>query len=226
LNAQDFIQKINSEAEFPVQVYAHYWGKFNLVENYTQSDQTIFAEVASTAFHRFLSFKGDKVYILTEEAAPLLLTHGIASLFKSSKIVGGKLVYDARLSYHNIFSPQQMYVSDFRDPEDFEEVDAYVDLIKGIDAHFGNIFGIKNIVSEESGQIKKLGLELSEQKWDIKLERELFDLDLLHSLNQLLIESGKGEESLHLSINPEMYMVILKLDNERLGEIRNMGLIV
>jgi len=206
--------------------HVYYWGRFELVEEYERNGHHFFAKASSNAINKNLSYQERNIYLHEEGEQPRLITDNLDSFFTTSKQNGRQLIFDSRASYEDLFFAEQMYISPFRDPEDFEEVNAYVNLVTGMEKHFGNVFGIKKINAEESGHLKIIYMQLSEMEWEIKLEKELFDTKLLHSLNRLLSRLGNSEETLHLSINPEMYMVILKLNESQLEKSARMGLIV
>ena len=158
--------------------------------------------------------------------APLFLARGLQAFLQNPTEVGAHRIYDARPSYTSLFTPAQMYVSDFSDPEDFEEVVAYLELLQAIDTHFDNLLGTKNIQGEEIGEAKVIQLTLEDSAHTITLHKELFDIGILEAINKILTNQFQLKESLHLSIDSKMRMIILKLDREALEMAQRMGLII
>jgi len=227
LHTKDIIQKVLLEANgLQVQFHAHFWGKFILVEEFISDEHHFFAKASSSSLDRRLSHKEGKIFLHLENDAPLLITEGLNSFLQNPHSFSDTLIFDARPSYESLFTSQQMYISDFRDPEDFEEVEAYLKLIRGIDKHFDGLLGITSIQGEEKGEAKYIQIKMGDSNWDITIQKELFDMEVLHSLNRLLQQKDQAADMLHLSINSKMHMVILKLDQKTLAMANRMGLIV
>jgi len=224
---QDIIHQILLEADRKqVQFHAHFWGKFDLVEEVISDGHHYIATGSSSYLDRRLSYTEGNIFLHRNNEVPLLIAEDLSLFFNNPIIYNDILVFDARPSYESLFTAQQMYVSEFRDPEDFEEVEAYDNLIKGIDNHFDRVFGITGINGEENGQAKNIQIQMDNFNWVIKIQKELFDLEVLHSLNRLLQQKGITSDKLYLSIDPNMFMVILKLDQDTLEMSTKMGLIV
>lgn len=228
MSTQDVIQHTLSKAAGrSVQFHAFYWGTFELTEvSESVAGFSLFAKATSAALDRHLSFKGEQIYLHKDQDVPFLLAEDIQVFFQKATDYAQLRIYDARPSYEDLFSITQMYVSDFSDPEDFEEVEAYLKFIKGIDIHFDGLLGIEEIKGEEAGDVKLIHLRLPESSHAISLHKELFDIEVLNALNDILTNQYQAETSLHLSIDAKMRMVILKLDSTSLKEARKMGLIV
>lgn len=227
MRTQDIIQKtLDNAAGIPVQFHAFYWGKFDLLDIHNTERESIFAIASSQALDFKLSHREGKIYLHQSDLEPILIAEGIDVLFRNPQRYRDQLIYDARSGFEELFTPAQMYISDFRDPEDFEEVDAYLDLIKGINKHFDSLFGLLHIEGKEIGHHKRIHLQLEDIEWTIDIEKELFDTQVLLSLNQLLLAKGLHNETLHLSIDPQMNMLILKLDQPALESATRMGIIV
>ena len=224
---QNTIQDILLEADgLQVQLHAHFWGKFDLIEKHVSKGHHIFATAGSSALDRKLSHNEEGIFLHLEDEAPLLIAEDLSSFLRNPQRFSNTLVYDARPSYESLFTSKQMYVSDFRDPEDFEEVEAYLKFIKGIDKHFDGLFGITNIHGVENGDLKNIQIQMENDSWGIEIQKELFNMEVLHSLNRLLQQKDQAADMLHLSINSSMHMVILKLDQKKLKTAIKMGLIV
>ena len=226
MNTEVFVQNLLLEANLPVTFHAFYWGEFELVNPFTEGQFQFFAKSKSTALDRRLSFQTEGVFIHLSKDDPKYICKDIASFFVRAKEHGGLKRYDARLPMTSMFTSNQMYVSPFDDPEEFEEIDAYTVLIKGIDKQFNNLLGINNIETAEKGSSKHIGFISKYGSWDIHIDKELFDIEFLHSINRLLLSKDKNADTLHLNINAEMKMVILKLDKPTLERAQRMGLIV
>ena len=227
MKAQEILQNTLLEAGgLRLQFHAFYWGKFELIEVIESKGYSFFAEATSPALERKLSFKGSQIFLHNNEVYPILLAKDLRVFFNNFVDYAKMRIFDARPSYTKLFSPAQMYVSDFSDPEDFEEVEAYLKIIEGMNAHFGNIFGIEKILGEEDGDKKRIELHLRDSKHTVILTKELFDIDILNALTGILSEHYNIKETLHLSIDTQMRMIILKLDSQALKEAHKMGLIV
>ena len=209
-----------------MQFYAYYWGKFELKEISESDGHFFFAEATSLSLVRQLSYKDNQVFLHMGQNTPLLLTDDVQTFFQNATTYGQAHIFDSRPSYDELFTSEQMYVSDFNDPEDFEEVEAYLTLIKGIDTHFKNLLGIKEILGKEEGDKKILQLKLKESTHTIILHKALFDMEAINALNDILAKQFQLKETLHLSIDSKMRMVILKLGNEALANASRMGLLV
>ena len=227
MNTQEIIQHTISTAENKaVHFHAYYWGKFQFTEISNQGGYSVFAKATSLALDLSLSFKDKDIYLHNGQAAPVLLTNDLQAFFQNAADTGVHRIYDARQSYEALFTPAQMYVSDFSDPEDFEEVEAYLKLVKAIEMHFDNLLGIKDIRGEEIEDKRIIQLTLEDSTHTITLHKELFDIEILEALNGILANQFQLNESLHLSIDSKMRMIILKLDSEALEMARRMGLII
>ena len=226
-SSQELIRHIHLTVENKIaHFHAYYWGKFQFTEISEVGGYFIFAKATSLALDLSLSFKDDDIYLHNGQADPLLLTNDLQSFFKNGTDTGAHRIYDARPSYEALFTPAQMYVSDFSDPEDFEEVDAYLDLVKAIDTHFDHLLGLQNIQGEEMGGKKVIQLTVEDTRHTITLHKELFDIEILEALNAILANQFQLKESLHLSIDSKMRMIILKLDSEAMEMAIRMGLII
>lgn len=187
---------------------------------------SVFAKATSLALDLSLSFKDKDIYLHNGQDAPVFLSNDLQAFFQNATDMGALRIYDARPSYATLFTPAQMYRSDFSDPEDFEEVKAYLKLVKAIDRHFDQCLGIQTIQGEEIGEKKIIQLTLEDATHTITLHKELFDIEILKALNRILANQFQSQESLHLSIDSKMRMVILKLNSEALEMAKRMGLII
>lgn len=227
MSAQEIIQNTLSKAAgLTIQFHAYYWGKFGLVESSKLGEHTYFAEATSTALDRKLSFKGKSIYLHKDKEEPLFLTEDLQLFFQNATHLSQLKIYDARLSYTELFTPNQMYVSDFTDPESFEEVEAYLKFLKGIVFHFDSLLDIKEIYGKELEGQKRIYFTLHDSIHEIRLLKELFDMEFLEALNDILTNQHHTKESLYLSIDSKMRMVILKLDSASFEKATRMGLIV
>ncbi len=225
MNTTTYISNLKSTTSKPIQFYAYYWGRFKLINIQEKDGYAFFAEAASSALDFKLSIKEEGVYLHETDVEALLVTDKIDTLFQNPKEYPKGLLYDNRPSLEELYSKEQMYKTAFRDPEDFEEVEAYRMIMEGVDSHFNKLIDIQSIKAEEEGSTKKITLNTSMAEHKIKIEKELFDMEAIHGLNRLLSDLGH-EKTLHLTIDPQMHMVILLLNAGELDEAKRIGLIV
>ena len=225
MNSTTYISNLKSSAQ-RIQFYAYYWGKFELIEIQEKDGYSFFAAATSNALNFRLSIYDEKVYLHETNVEPLLITETVEILFENPKEYGKNILYDNRPSLEGLYAKSQMYKTGFKDPEDFEDVEAYETLITGIDKHFEKLLDIHSIKGEEAGNIKMITLTTSQDQHHIKIQKELFDMEALHGLNLILQHKENQDKSLHLTIDPSMYMVILLLNEQELIYANRIGLIV
>ena len=225
LTSINFISNLKSTSPKPIQFYAYYWGRFKLNLIQQKEDYFFFAEAASNSLEFRVSIKDEKVYLHEAGVIPLLLTDKIEALFQNKKEFTQGILYDNRPSLEDLYTEEQMYKTTFKDPEDFEEVKAYQNLIEGIDRHFNNLLGIQSVSAMEKESTKTITLSTHMAQHEIKIHKELFDMEAIRGVNRMLQDLGH-EKTLHLTIDPQMYMVILHLTEKELEFANRIGLIV
>jgi len=225
LTSNNYISKLKSITSKSIQFYAYYWGRCRLINIEEKDEYSFFAEAASNALDFKLSIKDEKIFMHEIGVKPLLLTDDIETLFQNPKEYPKGLLYDNRPSLEDLYNRKQMYKTNFRDPEDFEIVASYQLLMEGIDNHFDKLINIQSIKTQEEQNLKSITLITSKAKHEIQIHKELFDMEAIRGLNQMLRDLGQ-ERTLHLTIDPQMYMVMLLLTEEELDYAKRIGLIV
>ena len=69
-------------------------------------------------------------------------------------------------------------------------------------------------------------MQLNDGIHTITIEKELFDIGILHAVNRILHSREDAEAYLYLSIDDHMQMVFLHLDKEKWEAAYRMGLVV
>ena len=152
MNAQKTISNILTEANgLGVHFHAFFWGKYELVDIVQEGEYSFFARSTSRFLNRRLSFKKDKIFLHREDKAPLFLFEGLDYFLQKAHQFGEHILYDTRPKYQDLFSPKEMFISKYKDPEDFEEVTAYINLLSDLDQHFGGCIGIETIEATQEG---------------------------------------------------------------------------
>lgn len=227
MNSLEILKNLQTkDAKYPIHFHAYFWGKFVLIPNKEEDGYILFAKPVSRALNYKLNLKDDQVFLHNEMDDWIFLTDNLMSLFQNKNQTGESILYDCRPRLSDLFTTDQMYLTEFRDPEDFEDVEAYVKLINGIDTHFNNIFALTEINGIEEDEIKYLKLKSDEHEQEIILKKELFDLQLLQCLARFLKKLGILQEAFYLTIDSKMNMIILKLDSTTYEETKRIGLIV
>lgn len=226
MNTKNFITQFYASKAKPTKFHAFFWGKFSLAPIREKEGYTFFAQADSAALDFELSYKEEQVYLHSEDAQAQLLTENVEELFSNPIHHPEYTLYDNRPSLSDLFPKENIYKSDFKDPEDFEELEAYVEFIQGIDNYYQGLIGINTITTSEENDERTISLDTKYGKLKIQIERELFDLDVLHTLNEFIKDNAKRESTLHLTIDAQMYMLTLLLDKADLAKAKRIGLIV
>lgn len=215
---------------------AHYWGTFQLTALPNEWDvygQIPYPIGRSLSHGPQVSLMYDPpsgyLFLSNQSERPIALS--TEAFFDLDQInawsPGESLHFDRRKKLEEILTPEEFIITAINDPEHFEDVSAYLELIHKFEelSHKDLSFSHKS-GKELAGHQKEIHLKEEGNSWIIQVEKELFDNQVIFSLNEMLKEKGIIAYSFATTINPEMYMVLLKLSTEKYEMLERMGLLV
>jgi hypothetical protein len=215
---------------------AHYWGAFKLISHPDEWDlygQIPYPIARSVGFGAKVAMLYDppsgKVFLSNHKEKPIAASTDAFFDLEKVKTWDGKesLYFDKRKSLEDLLSPEEFMITDINDPEHFDEVESYVELVEAFEKlAAGDIQFTEVKVTYVKGHEKEVLLKTDEISVEFRMFKELFDNKIVGAINMMLADHGIGAYQFATSINPDMYMVLLKLSPEKYEELDQMGLLV
>ncbi len=219
---------------------AHYWGRFRLLTNEVElfSDPQGYrpiAQIQSPPYDQWLLLDPERKQIVirqgdTEE--PIFIAQQLTEFWSDAdweEALNSKaqeFYFDRRESLAQILPSDAWLITPFTDPEDFEELKAYRELLEYIEQITQGLVNFDEIKGKEKGIQKTLVLRRGERTWSIALNNVLFDQVFIDQLNQIIIQEQISERQLATSISPELAMVLLWIDTDQGQQILQRGLLL
>lgn len=230
----------NAQKDKNIEFEAHYWGRFELLP-----------------LHSFVSAIGqdkndlDKIPIAKKirDEKTLMYYHPDSNSYSIPKLFGfpigfderefwdlekggadsspKRLYFDKRRSFSDLLGTESYLTTTINDPEHFDEVEAYFELIKQFEKLSNQELAFDWVSGTEIGEHEKeVELLKGGKKWKVLLDRELFDSQIIESLNQILLEFGIKEYVFSFTIDENMCMVLLKLNANEIELLRRTGILL
>lgn len=215
---------------------AHYWGRFQLVampDTWDLYGQIPYPIARSIGYGPKVSLMYDppsqNIFLSNQSHRPIASSaEAFLDLEKIQNVNPGHLLYfDRRKKLEDLLSPEEYFTTEINDPEYFEEVSAYLELISLFERlSGGDLFFPQKTGKQISSSQKEIKLGSEMKNKFITLEKELFDNQFIISLNEILVEKGIQNYCFATTINPEMYLVLLKLSPAKFKLLEQMGLLI
>lgn len=230
-----------------IQFEAHYWGKFELLPIDFQllqdkSDESILLPIAQKVndptiqffynpkkqqyfvpdfFDQAIAFEENDFW----DQQPINLK--IDSTEKTTLEQKSVLYFDKRKPLEDLLESQEYLITSISDPEHFENIEAYFDLLTLLQqlskdrVQFDEVSG--KAISESQ---KEIILKKGTKFWQVNLNRELFDNDFIIRINEIMLEWGINDFRFASTVNKQMQMVLLKLNEEKFALLKRMGMLI
>lgn len=220
---------------------AHYWGQFRLLTNGAEAFPDpegfiLLAQSQSPPYDTWLLLDLEKQKIVLREGdnkTTPLVGFSIEEFLGSREDFQKRLlqspppfVFDHRLPLAQLLSPDRFVITAIDDPEFFETIEGYYALLQIIAQLTEQDLLFTDIKGQQNGIKKSLQLTKGTKEWTIALNKELFDNDIIHGLNDILVELGVSDYVLSTSISEGMKMVVMKLNGEEFMTLKRMGLLI
>ncbi len=210
----------------------HYWGKFQLLASPVKAGEWL--QVAEKVTY------GPPVFLLLSPTSGLfsLSTKPDFSIAESwdefldeeiqgESFEGSSIYFDKRKKLEELLSAGDYFTTEINDPEYFEEVEAYMEVIEICEKMSGGELHFQAKSGRHVSEYKKeIYLHTAEKQYFITLSKELFDNEIIHGLNRILEDRGTDNYRFSSTINGELKMVILKLTADKFRELEGMGLLI
>lgn len=215
---------------------AHYWGAFQLTshpEEWALYGQIPYPIARSVGFGAKVALLYDppsgKIFLSNRQERPIAASTDAFFDMEKVKAWDGKesLHFDKRRPLEDLLSPENYVITEINDPEHFDEVESYVELVETFEKlAAGDIHFTEVKVRYVKGHEKDVLLKTNERSVEFRMSRELFDNKIIEAINMMLSDHGIDAYQFATSINPDLYMVLLKLSPEKYEQFDQMGLLV
>lgn len=222
--------------QLPITFEAHYWGTFQLTalpESWDVYGQIPYPIARSVGFGPKVSILYDPpsghLFLSNQSERPIAFS--AEEFFDVDQVSSANKNqvqhFDLRKSLEGLLSPTDYLITNINDPEQFEEVRAYLELVE----QFEELAAGDILFSGKTGRTiadhqKEIILSSGKKSWQIDIQKELFDNQIVDSLNEILQEKEISAYRFATTINPKMRMVLLKLSPEKYDLLDRMGLLV
>jgi hypothetical protein len=215
---------------------AHYWGRFQLTampDTWDLYGQIPYPIARSIGYGPRVSLMYDppsqNIFLSNQPHRPIASSaEAFFDLEKIQNVIPDHpLYFDRREKLEDLLSPAEYSTTEINDPEHFESVAAYLELIPIFEQlSNGDLFFTQKTGKQISPFQKEIMLGSEMKNKFITLDKELFDNQFIISLNEILVEKGIQNYCFAMTINPEMYLVLLKLSPAKFKLLEQMGLLV
>lgn len=218
---------LNHENKLSFELY--YWGTFHFLKSNNLNDHIHKVAVNESAVGTsYLVFdekeNGYKIPgrfegIIAQSLEPFL---GSPSALAEAMKNDSTIHIDKRQGLTELVPAHQLINTRITDPEHFDDVQNYLNLIKSCqELDPENLFFDEISGTEISEHHKQFIFTRGTQSWTVDLYKELFDKSIFTFLNQFIEHSN----FVH-TINKKMEMVVLKLEPNKFEELERMGLLI
>ncbi len=207
----------------------YYWGSFQFInaENFNSNHNKVAVNESAVGTSYLVFDEKENGYkipgrfegIIAQSLEPFL---GSPSALAEAMKNDSTIHIDKRQGLTELVPAHQLINTRITDPEHFDDVQNYLNLIKSCqELDPENLFFDAISGTEISEHHKQFIFTRGTQSWTVDLYKELFDKSIFTFLNQFIEHSN----FVH-TINKKMEMVVLKLEPNKFEELERMGLLI